>query len=209
MIVEVSFDGGCVNNPNGPASSAAIVRDREGHTLRHVGLPIGIASNNVAEWRALQLGLETAHDLGAAGVHAYGDSKLVVEQFAGRFAIHEERLKAIALEVSRLARRFPEGVKVTWVPREANRAADAICSAVLGGSYVPDAAIDDATTGVADVEVSFICTVRMDPAKVRAALAGGGTPVALRKQLAARAETRLLLASQIGDFRISPSRVKG
>jgi ribonuclease HI len=208
MIVHVAFDGGCLNNPNGNASSATIVRDEDGRTLRHVGLAIGIASNNVAEWSALKLGLETARDLGATKVFARGDSKLVVEQFAGRFSIHEERLKAIALDVSRLVRSFPEGVQVMWVPREENRAADAICTAVLRGLYVADASVEDATTG-ADVEVSFMCTVRMDPTKARLLLSKGTTPAMLRKRLAAQAETRLLLASQVGEFTVSPSRVKG
>jgi len=209
MILEVSFDGGCRNNPHGEAASAAIIRTADGRTLRHVGRAIGVGSNNVAEWTALQIGLEAARDLGATDVRAFGDSKLVVEQFRGAFAIREERLKTIALSVSQIVRDF-RCVTVTWVPRESNRAADAICTAVLQGTYVPDAdlaTVADGDTGA--VEVSYMCTVRMDANVAREARLRGVTTKELRKRVASQAERRLLLASQIGEFTVTPTRVKG
>jgi ribonuclease HI len=207
MIVEVAFDGGCRNNPNGPASSAAIVRDLEGRTLRHVGSAIGIASNNVAEWTGLFLGLQAAQELGATEVRAFGDSKLVVEQFKGNYAIKGEKLREIAMEVSQIARAFAS-VTIEHVPREQNRAADAICTAVLNDTYVPDAdlgAIGDA----GDVEVAFVVQVRMDRKAATAALAGGKTIKALRKQLAAQMERKLMLTGVVGEIAVSTSRIKG
>lgn len=207
MIVEVAFDGGCRDNPRGQASSAAIVRDLEGHTLRHVGSAIGIASNNVAEWTGFYLGLQAAQELGATEVRAFGDSKLVVEQFSGNYAIREEKLREIAMEVSQIARTFAGGVTATHVPREQNRAADAICTAVLEGTYEADVDLDALTAG--DVEVAFVVQVRMDRKSVAAAVAGGKTVKDLRKQLTAQMERKLMLTGVVGEIIVSTSRIKG
>jgi ribonuclease HI len=207
MIVEVAFDGGCRNNPNGQASSAAIVRDLEGRTLRHVGSAIGIASNNVAEWTGLFLGLQAARDLGATEVRVFGDSKLVVEQFKGNYSVKDETLRAIAMEVSQIARTFAS-VTIEHVPREQNRAADAICTAVLNDAYVPDADLSAIEDG-GDVEVAFVVQVRMDRKAATAALASGKTVKELRKQLAAQMERKLMLTGVVGEIAVSTSRIKG
>jgi probable phosphoglycerate mutase len=212
MIVEVWFDGGCRSNPTGAAASAAIVRDPiAGRTLRHVGRAIGVASNNVAEWRGFILGLEAARDLGATSVRAFGDSKLVVEQFAGNYAINAESLRALALEASRLAVSFTGGVVATHVPRAENRAADAICNAVLDGTYVADADDLTAATPAAakTVTVSFVVDVTMDASEAREAIAGGATELALRKRLADRAERAFLLNGRVGGDSYRATRVKG
>jgi ribonuclease HI len=207
MIVEVAFDGGCRNNPNGPASSGAIVRDPDGRTLRHIGLAIGIASNNVAEWTGLLIGLEAAREVGATAVRAFGDSQLVVEQFTGNYAIRDEKLRTIAMEVSTVARSFPGGVTAAHVPREKNRAADAICRAVLEGTYTPDSDVDVYTAG--DVEVHFVVAVRMDHRAVSEAIEAGATPAALRKKLAAQVESKLIRTGVVGEYSVIPSRIKG
>jgi ribonuclease HI len=216
MIVEVWFDGGARTNPTGEAASAAIVRDLDGRTLRHIGLAIGIASNNEAEWTALHLGLEAARDLGATGVRAFGDSKLVVEQFSGTYAIHAENLRAIALAVSAVACTFTDGVTATWVPRSENKPCDRICNLVLDGAYVADADLDAAPGDApntarenAAVTVSFVVDVTMDPAEARAAASAGISDKALRKRLAERAERALLLCGRVGGDAFRPLRVKG
>lgn len=212
-VVEMWFDGGCINNPIGEASCGAVIKDESGRTIRHVGRAIGIGSNNVAEWSGLYHGLLAARDLGATSIRAFGDSKLVCEQFSGNYAVKVDSLKAISFEVSKLVRDFPGGVTVTWVPREANRGADAICTAVLKGTYSGDPDDLDAAVNAhaanADIEVTFVVTVKMDAKQAREALERGVPADTLRKRMARQAESRLILASQVGDFTAIPTRIKG
>jgi probable phosphoglycerate mutase len=212
MKVEVWFDGGSRSNPNGQAASAAIVRDpSEGVTLRHVGRALGIASNNVAEWRGLIVGLETARELGATEVQAFGDSQLVVEQFLGNYQVNSEALKPLCAEARQLATYFPGGVKAKHVPRAQYHAADAICNAVLDGTYVGDGTLP--VTETVDrrkpVSVAFVVEVTMNAKEVRDALAAGTTETALRKILAGRAERKLLLTGSVGGDTLRTARVKG
>jgi ribonuclease HI len=215
MIVDLYFDGGCRANPNGPAAGGAVVRDLEGRTLRHVGRHIGIGTNNSAEWTGFLIGLEAARDVGATCVRAFGDSNLVVQQFARAWGINEEHLLSFAQQAWTIAKAFPDGVTTAHVPREQNRAADAICTAVLEDVYVPDAEIDEvlaaadlAAAVATPISVSFVVDVTLDRNAVRTALAAGVKPTELRKQLAKRYENRLLLAGQLPD-EIRVSRVKG
>lgn len=214
MMVEIHFDGGCRSNPNGPASSGAVIRTIDGRTLRHVGRAIGIASNNVAEWTGLLIGLEAARELGATDCRVYGDSKLVVEQFSGNYAVRDEKLREIALRVSNVVREFTGVVTLEHVRREHNKAADAICNAVLDGTYRDDAFLQVASTEERskakriDVTVGFVVEVTMDSAEAAASLAAGATCAELRKKLAERVETRLLLSGAGGDP-LRVTRVRG
>jgi ribonuclease HI len=135
LIVEA--DGGSRGNP-GPAAYGALVRDAEsGEVLAAEGLPIGVATNNVAEYRGLVAGLEMARELDAkAAVEVRMDSKLVIEQMAGRWKIKHPDMKPLALAASRVR---PAEVTWTWVPRELNKAADALVNMALDGDPVPRA----------------------------------------------------------------------
>ena len=212
-VVDLYFDGGCRNNPHGEASCGAVIKDRTGRTLRHVGRAIGINSNNFAEWSGLFHGLRAARDLGATGVRGFGDSKLVCEQFSGNFSVKADSLKSISSEVSKLVRDFRDGVTVTWIPPEANRAADAICSGVLEGTYRGDPDDMDAAMNAyaanAEVEVTFVCTVRMDAKSAREAIEHGVPADTLRKRMTREVESRLLLAGRVGYFTVTPARIKG
>lgn len=215
MIVDLFFDGGCRSNPNGPAAAGAVVRDMAGRTLRHVGRHIGIGSNNSAEWTGFLIGLHAARDVGATCVRAFGDSNLVVQQFSKTWGINENHLRPLALEAWDVARSFPGGVTTAHVPREQNRAADAICTAVLEDVYIPDAAIDEVLAAAdlagavsTPVSVSFVVEITMDRAAVRRALSAGMKATDLRKALAKRYEGRLLLSGQPPDT-IRVSRIKG
>lgn len=212
-VVDLYFDGGCKNNPIGEASCGAVVKDGTGRTLRHVGRALGIGSNNVAEWSGLLHGLRAAHGLGATGVRAFGDSKLVCEQFSGNFSIRVDSLRIIADKVRTLVSDFPDGVTATWIPREANRAADAICSGVLEGTYRGDPEDMDAAMNSyaanAEVEVTFVCTIRMDAKAAREAIESGVPADALRRRMAREAESRLLLAGRVGGYTVTPTRIKG
>jgi ribonuclease HI len=212
VLVEVWFDGGANSNPVGQAASAAIVRDVKEHvTLRHVGRALGVASNNVAEWHGLILGLEAARDLGATEVLAFGDSQLVIEQFAGNYQVKADALMPLYEKAKGLASAFPGGVKGKYVPRKQNNAADAICRAVLAGTYVGDGLIG--TTDVAakskPVTIAFVVEVTMNEKEARDAFAGGMTELALRKQLGSRAERKLVLNGTVGGDLFKVARIKG
>ena len=129
IIIEA--DGGSRGNP-GPSSYGALVRDADtGKVIAQRGETIGIATNNVAEYTGLIAGLELAreHVPDATDVEVRMDSKLVIEQMAGRWKIKHESMRPLAVEAQRL---LPAaGVTWTWVPREQNTAADALANAAL------------------------------------------------------------------------------
>jgi len=128
LIVEA--DGGSRGNP-GPAAFGSLVRDAlTGQVLIELGESVGIATNNVAEYGGAIAGLQAAAEIDAdACVEVRLDSKLVVEQMSGRWQIKHPNMRDLA----RAARGvMPAGqVTYTWVPREQNRAADALVNEVL------------------------------------------------------------------------------
>jgi ribonuclease HI len=133
LIVEA--DGGARGNP-GPAAYGAVVRDAQTSKILAVeGLPIGRATNNVAEYRGLIAGLQMARELDpTAALEVRMDSKLVIEQMAGRWKVKHSDMKQLALEAARLR---PAAVTWTWVPRELNKSADALVNRALDGDPVP------------------------------------------------------------------------
>ncbi|WP_206184556.1 bifunctional RNase H/acid phosphatase [Thermoactinospora rubra] len=146
----VEADGGSRGNP-GPAGYGAVVRDAAtGQVLAEVAEAIGLATNNVAEYRGLIAGLRAVLDLAGEGasVAVRMDSKLVVEQMAGRWKIKHEGLRPLALEAADLARRL-RVTEWTWIPRERNADADRLANEAMdaaakglawqgGGSAVPE-----------------------------------------------------------------------
>ncbi|WP_261985760.1 bifunctional RNase H/acid phosphatase [Microbispora sp. CSR-4] len=126
----VEADGGARGNP-GPAGYGAVVKDDAGQVLAEVAESIGTATNNVAEYRGLIAGLRALLALGAEGarVEVRMDSKLVIEQMAGRWKVKHEGLRPLALEAAGLARRFR--VTWTWVPRERNSHADRLANEAM------------------------------------------------------------------------------
>ncbi|MDW5322865.1 bifunctional RNase H/acid phosphatase [Plantactinospora sp. KLBMP9567] len=143
--VVVEADGGARGNP-GPAGYGAVVRDAgSGEVLAERSESIGVATNNVAEYRGLIAGLEAAREVGASGVEVRMDSKLVVEQMAGRWQIKNPGLRPLAAQAAGLVRKF-DSVTYTWIPRERNRHADALANAAmdLAAGKVPEAARNSA-----------------------------------------------------------------
>ncbi|GAB77277.1 probable phosphoglycerate mutase [Austwickia chelonae] len=139
MLV-VEADGGSRGNP-GVAGYGALVRDAEtGRVLRERAEPLGKASNNVAEYSGLIAGLQAAAEVDpAADVDVRMDSKLVVEQMSGRWKIKHEDMRRLADEARLLvAARKTAGGKVTfaWIPRERNKAADALSNVAMDGKSV-------------------------------------------------------------------------
>ncbi|GAA2803582.1 bifunctional RNase H/acid phosphatase [Crossiella cryophila] len=128
MLVEA--DGGSRGNP-GPAGYGAVVKDPgTGEVLAERAEGIGEATNNVAEYQGLLAGLRAAAELGATEVECRLDSKLVVEQLAGRWKIKHPALQPLAREAQRLAAGF-DWVGYTWIPRERNTDADRLANEAM------------------------------------------------------------------------------
>ncbi|MFJ9430028.1 bifunctional RNase H/acid phosphatase [Streptomyces sp. NPDC101490] len=128
LVVEA--DGGSRGNP-GPAGYGAVVLDpATGETLAETAEHIGVATNNVAEYKGLIAGLKAARDLFPdADVHVRMDSKLVVEQMSGRWKIKHPDMKPLAAEAGRI---FPAGrVRYEWIPRERNKHADRLANEAM------------------------------------------------------------------------------
>ena len=150
LIVEA--DGGSRGNP-GVAGYGALVRDAEtGALLAERAEPLGRASNNVAEYRGLIAGLQAVLVIDpGADVEARMDSKLVVEQMSGRWKIKHEDMKRLALETRDVAADISAAggsVSYKWIPREKNKAADALSNVAMDGESVDrtfggEAAVDD------------------------------------------------------------------
>ncbi|QDQ11267.1 bifunctional RNase H/acid phosphatase [Streptomyces spectabilis] len=126
----VEADGGSRGNP-GPAGYGAVVIDAvTGETLAETAEYIGVATNNVAEYKGLVAGLKAARDLDPdATIRVRMDSKLVVEQMSGRWKIKHPDMKPLAAEAAALA----SGAQVTyqWIPREKNKHADRLANEAM------------------------------------------------------------------------------
>ena len=125
----VHVDGGARGNP-GPAAIAAVVSSPDGEVLEEHGELIGEATNNVAEYRALLLGIERARELGASELELVGDSELIVRQVLGDYRVKQEGLRPLHAQVREALREF-ETWSIRHVRREENEAADALVNATL------------------------------------------------------------------------------
>jgi broad specificity phosphatase PhoE/ribonuclease HI len=148
--VIVEADGGSRGNP-GPAGYGAVVRDADtGEVLAERAGALGTTTNNVAEYQGLLAGLRAAAELNPAAVEARLDSKLVVEQLAGRWKVKHPTLQPLAGEAARLIRALGN-VRFTWVPRAQNGHADrlaneAMDAAAKGRTWEPRASTVDSPT---------------------------------------------------------------
>ncbi len=122
-------DGGSRGNP-GHAASGAVLYAEDGSPLGEVGVYLGIATNNVAEWRALVAGLEKARELGVDEIAVRMDSELVVRQVTGVYKVKHADLIPLWTKARSLLRDF-KSVDVQHVRRKDNAAADAVVNAVL------------------------------------------------------------------------------
>jgi ribonuclease HI len=125
----VHVDGGARGNP-GPAAIAAVVSDETGAVLEERRERIGEATNNVAEYRALLLGVETARELGADELELVGDSELVVRQVRGEYKVKDAGLRPLHARVREALAPFGEW-SIRHVRREENAAADRLVNEAL------------------------------------------------------------------------------
>ena len=126
MKVIVHADGASRGNP-GQAAIGATIEDSKGQLLASLSQPIGRATNNQAEYRAVIAALEEALKLGAGEADIYLDSELVVKQVNGGYRVRNAALKPLYLEVKELAASF-KGFRISHIPRRQNAEADALAN---------------------------------------------------------------------------------
>jgi probable phosphoglycerate mutase len=122
-------DGGARGNP-GPAASAFVLEAEDGTVLDARGEAIGVATNNVAEYRALVAGLAKAAELGIDDLEVVSDSELLVKQMKGEYRVKNAALIDLSVEAARLARQVG-AVRYTAVRREHNELADRLVNEAL------------------------------------------------------------------------------
>jgi len=130
MKLTVNVDGGARGNP-GPAAIGAVVQDGGGEVLEERAERIGKATNNVAEYRALLLGIERAAELGADELELVGDSELIVRQVQGRYKVKDATLRELYGEVMRALRHFDGRWSIRHVRRAENAEADSLVNTAL------------------------------------------------------------------------------
>ncbi|MEU2254372.1 bifunctional RNase H/acid phosphatase [Nocardia xishanensis] len=195
--VIVEADGGSRGNP-GPAGFGAVVFDA-GHVavLAERRESVGIATNNVAEYRGLIAGLEAAAELGARTVDVRMDSKLVVEQMSGRWKVKHAAMIPLADRARRLVAGF-DRVSFTWIPRAQNSHADrlaneamddaALVGEVRAAREAEAATVEEPSAGSAAPSwIDEVRAAQVDPANTEAVSTGPGWTAALGRP------TRLLL----------------
>ena len=124
------FDGASRGNP-GDAGAGALLLNGAGEPVWKCAEPLGIKTNNEAEYLALLLLLEETARRGLRRVEIRGDSRLVVNQVTGRWKINEPRLRELAWKAVDLLKKT--GSSLVWVPREENASADALSNQALDG----------------------------------------------------------------------------
>jgi len=126
---KLSTDGGARGNP-GPAAFGYVLETEDGTVLDARGETIGVATNNVAEYRALIAGLEAALERGVTELEVISDSELLVKQMRGEYKVKNAALRELSLAATRLARKL-RSVTYTAVRREHNELADRLVNEAL------------------------------------------------------------------------------
>jgi ribonuclease HI len=125
----IHADGASRGNP-GPAAIGVVIEDEQGRVVARISKAIGIATNNRAEYLALIAGLKEALKLGAESAELKMDSELIVRQLTGKYRVRNPALKPLFMEAFHLLKKF-ESSSIQHIPREQNRAADALCRQAL------------------------------------------------------------------------------
>jgi ribonuclease HI len=210
--VVVHVDGGARGNP-GPAAAAAVLSDPGGRVLDRTAVTLGRATNNVAEYRALLLGLERAAALGATEVDVINDSELVAKQVNGEYKVKNADLKPLHAAAHAALEGF-ERWSIRSVPRAENAEADALVNSALDGedsappdepaapgvSPAPSAALPDVLDRADEL---WLGQIAAELTAARDALAGGRPGDAAPALWRAAGAWRVLLAQQ--DLRDDPA----
>ena len=129
MKLIVHVDGGARGNP-GPAAIGVVLSDPDGTVLEEFSDRIGVATNNVAEYRALLRGIRAARERGANEVEIVNDSQLVARQVTGAYKVKHPSMKPLHDEAITGLSAFDRW-RIRAVPREQNAGADALVNAAL------------------------------------------------------------------------------
>jgi ribonuclease H / adenosylcobalamin/alpha-ribazole phosphatase len=129
MKAKLSTDGGARGNP-GPAAYGYVLETEDGTILAKRGQKIGVATNNVAEYRALIAGLEAALAHGISELEVVSDSELLVKQMRGEYKVKNAALKTLSTQAAALGRGL-DSVSYTAVRREHNELADRLVNEAL------------------------------------------------------------------------------
>ncbi len=127
--VVINTDGTAEPNP-GPAAIGATIKDEHGKLISSISQPIGRATNNQAEYRAIIAALGSAIRLGASQVEIWSDSELVVRQINGRYRVKAASIKPLYQKVKQLQSSL-EGFTITHIPRQQNTEADNLANIAL------------------------------------------------------------------------------
>lgn len=137
-------DGGSRGNP-GIAGAGVVIKDYNGTTIKKVAKPLGVVTNNEAEYQAIILGLETLKRIYGSGkiknynIEIRSDSELVVSQLRGEYQIKEEKLMPLFIKIWNLQVKDLPKIAFTHIPREQNSEADALANEAMDqGKSAPD-----------------------------------------------------------------------
>ena len=132
MVLNLYSDGACRGNP-GYGGAGAILMDKEGNVLASTKEFLGLCTNNVAEYRALIIGLEDALKRHCRKLHIFLDSELLVRQINGVYKVRDENLKVLMKEIRRLLS-FLDEYKVEHIDRSLNSMADRLANEAIDGA---------------------------------------------------------------------------
>jgi ribonuclease HI len=119
-------DGAARGNP-GDAGCGAVILDGSGKMVKELSRYLGQATNNVAEYEGLLMGLEALRALGKKRIRVQSDSQLMVRQLNGEYRVKDEKLKTLFQKAVTLLRQF-EAYRIVHVPRELNKLADRLAN---------------------------------------------------------------------------------
>jgi probable phosphoglycerate mutase len=159
LIIEA--DGGSRGNPGLAGSGACVIDADTGEVILEISKFIGIATNNVAEYIALVAGLEGAYGLNAeARILVRMDSKLVIEQMAGRWKIKHPDMQQLGARVQKLV--AGRQIRWQWIPREENTRADALANKAMDeqGDAVVEAVVASPRSPVIEFNQTLPSSVR-------------------------------------------------
>lgn len=131
MKLVLHVDGGARGNP-GPAAIGVVLSAPDGDVVEEIAERIGVATNNVAEYRAVLRGIERARELGADEIDIVGDSELIARQLMGAYKVKHPALRQLHAEALGALRAFDRWA-IRTVPREQNAGADALVNQALDG----------------------------------------------------------------------------
>jgi len=127
--LKIYTDGGARGNP-GPAAAGAVIMDQDNKIIATKKKYLGQATNNIAEYSAVLLGMETAATLGAHQLNFFLDSELAVKQLNREYKVKNENIGKLFVKIFNLSHKFKQ-VTYTHIPREMNKLADKLVNQAL------------------------------------------------------------------------------